>query len=82
MGDVLRIERLAFGHDREANLVRDLLSDASAKPVLSLLAFENDEAVGHILFSSARLMSSCFGTSVSPAGTEQRQVNGRDGYCR
>jgi len=39
-------------------LVRELLHDHSAKPVLSLLAFKQDRAVGHILFTTARL----FGT--------------------
>lgn len=55
LDDVLSIERLAFGHDKEAELVRDLLRDPSAKPVLSLLAFRKDQAVGHILFTAARL---------------------------
>ena len=53
--DLLNVERLAFGHDDEADLVRALLGDASAKPILSLLAFDDDRAVGHILFTSARL---------------------------
>ncbi len=55
LNDVLLIERLAFGHDKEAELVRDLLDDPSAKPVLSLLAFKKERAVGHILFTAARL---------------------------
>lgn len=55
LNDVLSIERLAFGYDKEANLVRDLLRDPSAKPLLSLLAFKKDRAVGHILFTTARL---------------------------
>ncbi len=55
LSDVLLIERLAFGYDKEANLVRDLLHDPSAKPVLSLLGFINDRAVGHILFTAARI---------------------------
>jgi putative acetyltransferase len=55
LNDVLLIERLAFGYDKEAELVRDLLHDPSANPVLSLLAFKNDRAVGHILFTTARL---------------------------
>jgi putative acetyltransferase len=55
LNDVLSIERLAFGYDKEANLVRDLLHDPSAKPLLSLLAFKKDRAVGHILFTTARL---------------------------
>ncbi len=53
--DVLRVERVAFGYDKEAELVRDLLNDPSAKPCLSLLAYEDDRAVGHILFTAARL---------------------------
>ena len=55
LDDVLLVERLAFGHDKEAGLVRDLLNDASAQPILSLLAFEGDRAVGHILFTAVRL---------------------------
>ena len=55
LDNVLHVERLAFGHDQEAELVRDLLSDKSAEPLLSLLAFEGDQAVGHILFTSAAL---------------------------
>jgi len=55
LNDVLLVERLAFGQDREAELVRVLLVDPSAKPFLSLLAFKDDKAVGHILFTTARL---------------------------
>lgn len=53
--DVLFVERLAFGHDHEAKLVRDLLGDPSANPILSLLAWKDDRAVGHILFTKAHL---------------------------
>ncbi|MGK7896215.1 MAG: GNAT family N-acetyltransferase [Xenococcus sp. (in: cyanobacteria)] len=53
--DVLEVERLAFGRDEEAELVRDLLNDPSAQPILSLLAFKDDLAVGHILFTTAHL---------------------------
>ena len=56
LNDVLQIERLAFGYEKEADLVRGLLYDLSAKPVLSLLAFKKDRAVGHILFTTARLL--------------------------
>lgn len=52
---VLTIECAAFGYDKEANLVRGLLDDPSAKPLISLLAFEGDVPVGHILFTKARL---------------------------
>ena len=55
LSDVLNVERLAFGSDKEAELVRGLLDDPSAVPTLSLLAFEDDEAVGHILFTRVRL---------------------------
>jgi putative acetyltransferase len=55
LDNVLLVERLAFGHDEEADLVRDLLDDASAKPILSLLAFDGNQALGHILFTSACL---------------------------
>ncbi len=55
LNDVLSVERLAFGYNKEAELVRDLLEDPSAKPILSLLAFKNERAVGHILFTTARL---------------------------
>ena len=55
LNDVLSVERLAFGHDDEAELVRNLLSDPSAQPILSLLAFRDDVAVGHILFTAAHL---------------------------
>ncbi|MBW2554385.1 MAG: N-acetyltransferase [Deltaproteobacteria bacterium] len=55
LNDVLFVERLAFGHDKEAELVRVLLGDPSAKPFLSLLAFKDDKAAGHILFTAARL---------------------------
>ena len=55
LDDVLFVERTAFGYDKEAQLVRDLLGDPSARPAISLLAFEGDRAVGHILFTTARL---------------------------
>lgn len=57
--EVLRVEREAFGYDKEAELVRDLLTDPTAEPRLSLLAFESDDEaekpIGHILFTAARL---------------------------
>ncbi|NER84453.1 MAG: N-acetyltransferase, partial [Leptolyngbya sp. SIO1D8] len=56
LDDVLLIERAAFGSDEEAELVRGLLTDPSAKPLVSLLAFKDDQAVGHILFTAAHLM--------------------------
>ena len=58
LNDVLSIERLAFGYEKEAELVRELLHDPSAKPLLSLLALKKGRAVGHILFTSAHLSDS------------------------
>lgn len=52
---VLAVERAAFGADAEAELVQALLSDPSAQPTLSLLALRGERALGHILFSRARL---------------------------
>ncbi|MEL6552767.1 MAG: N-acetyltransferase [Cyanobacteria bacterium J06621_11] len=54
--DVLTVERAAFGSDEEAELVRALLEDSSARPVLSLLAVEHEQAVGHILFTAVHLI--------------------------
>ena len=53
INDILRIQKEAFGYDKESNLVNSLLRDESAKPLLSLLAIDNGEAVGHILFTKA-----------------------------
>jgi len=55
--DVLAVEREAFGEEDEAELVRALLDDASARPVLSLLAFQGNRVVGHILFTRGRLQA-------------------------
>ena len=55
LDDVLLVERSAFAGDDVAELTRDLLEDPSAKPALSLLALRDGRAVGHILFTAARL---------------------------
>ncbi|MBI9037578.1 MAG: N-acetyltransferase [Bacteroidales bacterium] len=55
--DILRVERAAFNSDEEAELVRQLIVDESAKPLLSLLAFKKDFAVGHILFTKVFLQN-------------------------
>lgn len=51
--DVLSVEKAAFGSNIEAKLVADLLTDESALPIISLLAFDGDSAIGHILFTRA-----------------------------
>jgi len=56
--DVLAVERAAFSQEEEAELVRVLLLDPSARPFYSLLAFQGDQAVGHILFTAATLAKS------------------------
>jgi putative acetyltransferase len=55
--DVLFVEQQAFGGNDEAELVDNLLQDKSAEPSLSLLAYAQGEAVGHILFTKAILES-------------------------
>lgn len=52
---ILSVERAAFGSNEEADLVSGLLDDVSAKPLLSLLAFRENRATGHILFTRAVL---------------------------
>ena len=62
--DILFVERLAFGQDDEAELVKNLLKDPSAKPILSLIAFKENRALGHILFTSAHLSNTQHALSV------------------
>lgn len=61
---VMAIEKEAFGYDKEANLVKDLLNDPTAKPLHSLLAFDGDRAVGHVLFTSACLEGTPYSVSL------------------
>jgi putative acetyltransferase len=56
--EALRIHRLAFGREDEAELVAALLRDPSAQPSLSLFADAQDEHVGHALFTALRLVGS------------------------
>lgn len=55
---IYKIESLAFGMEKEAELTNDLLDDPTARPYLSLLAFDGDKPVGHILFTAARIKGS------------------------
>lgn len=52
---VMGVERQAFMSDEEPRLVADLLQDSTARPILSLLAFEGSSPVGHVLFTKATL---------------------------
>lgn len=59
--ELLRVEMDAFGEDHGpeiVELVRNLLNDPSAQPMLSLLAINGDEAVGHVLFTKAQIIGS------------------------
>jgi len=55
LDEILRINKDAFGQDEEANLVADLLVDDSARPLVSLLALDDEKAVGHILFTRVQV---------------------------
>ncbi len=49
--DIMLVEERAFGFVKEAQLTADLLNDKTAEPILSLLAFHDNKAIGHILFT-------------------------------
>ncbi len=51
LNDIMTVEEKAFGHDKEAKLTAALLSDKSAEPTVSLLAYHESKAIGHILFT-------------------------------
>ena len=54
---VTEVIHAAFGAEQGAEvaaLVADLLADPSARPVLSLVAAEDEGVVGHILFTAVR----------------------------
>jgi putative acetyltransferase len=56
--DVLQVEQQAFGKEKGpeiSDLVHGLLYDPSAMPLLSLLAVNEDQVVGHILFTRAHI---------------------------
>ena len=59
IGTILDIHRKAFGENKGpeiASLVEGLLCDQTAKPFLSLIAINNNnKAVGHILYTKAKL---------------------------
>lgn len=53
---ILNIHKKAFGPEKGveiAKLVDDLLDDNTAKPILSLVAVEEDRLIGHILYTKA-----------------------------
>ena len=52
---VMQVERHAFVGEEVPRLVADLLQDSTARPSLSLLAYEGPRPVGHALFTKATL---------------------------
>jgi putative acetyltransferase len=52
-GGLLGVERAAFGGNDEADLVVALLGDPTAAPRINLVAEEDGEIVGHVLFTRA-----------------------------
>ena len=58
LSEIMRVEEKAFGYPKEAELVHDLLKDQTAEPRISLLAFDGDEAIGHILFTAVKIEGS------------------------
>lgn len=55
LNDILYVEKSAFIRDAEVELTRDLLVDPTAEPRVSLLAFVENQAAGHILFTNGHL---------------------------
>jgi putative acetyltransferase len=53
---VLEVHKLAFGRDEESLLVDGLLADPSAQPTLSVVAEDRGRIVGHVLFTSVKLV--------------------------
>jgi len=49
--NIMLVEKQGFGYNKEAKLVADLLADETAEPTVSLLAFYDNKAIGHILFT-------------------------------
>ena len=53
--DILYVEQEAFRRDSEPQLTKDMLSDKSAQPYVSLLAYVDNQPAGHILFTHGYL---------------------------
>lgn len=58
LSTVMSIHEAAFGQADEARLIAALLADPTAAPVVSLCATHEDQLVGHILFTRARIEGS------------------------
>ena len=58
----MAVHSRAFGQEAEAELVRAILADPTAAPVLSLIAEADGRALGHVLFSTVRFDGAAAGT--------------------
>lgn len=66
---ILSVELAAFQGDPEIKtLITDLLKDPTAEPIVSLLAYDGDKPVGHILFTKARIKPGLGICSLKPGG--------------
>ncbi len=54
LDDILKVSKSAFINEKEVPLLTmNLLNDETALPLISLLAFDEDKPIGHILFTHA-----------------------------
>ena len=65
LSDILFVERKAFKSNKEADLTKEMLADPSANPLLSLIAMDGNQAVGHILFTKAHISNNPNKVSIS-----------------
>ena len=63
--DALSVEQAGFENNEAAEIVSALVDDPTAKPILSLLAWDGDRAIGHILFTAAQLTETPDNVSIS-----------------
>ena len=54
---ISEVNRLAFGRENEARLVKTIRQSANFNPKLSLVAIKDKKVVGHILFSPITIQS-------------------------
>ena len=64
VADIRDVNRRAFGHDQEANIVDALRSNGGA--LLSLVATLNGRVVGHIMYSPISVTGQAAGAALGP----------------
>jgi len=80
--EVLRVEREAFGEEKSGEivpLVKNLLNDPSAMPLLSLIAEKDGVALGHILFTKVTIGNTSAMILAPLAVTPENQAQGIGG---